>query len=78
MPRAVWPFLHGQPAIQVVLTLAGGNQQLVRNLLADTGAGSSASAFALLLDEDDCLLCGGIPHIPWSSAARTAAPTLST
>jgi hypothetical protein len=30
-------------------------------LLGDTGAGSRISAFELVLDEDDCLLCGGIP-----------------
>jgi hypothetical protein len=30
-------------------------------LVADTGAGSRASDFELILDEDDCLICGGIP-----------------
>src|SRR5438128_5521651 len=29
--------------------------------IADTGAGSHQSGFDLILDEDDCLLCGGIP-----------------
>jgi hypothetical protein len=33
-------------------------------LLADTGAGSSKSIFDLILDEDDCVLCGGIPGAP--------------
>jgi hypothetical protein len=31
-------------------------------LLADTGAGSRAGPFQLILDEDDCLLCGGFPY----------------
>lgn len=30
-------------------------------MLADTGAGSSQSIFDLILDEEDCVLCGGIP-----------------
>jgi hypothetical protein len=29
-------------------------------LLADTGAGSQSSGIDFLLDEDDCLLCGGL------------------
>lgn len=38
-----------------------GGQPLVRNLLADSGAGSLLSGYELVLDEDDCLLCGGNP-----------------
>jgi hypothetical protein len=30
-----------------------------RQLLADTGAGSDLALFELILDEDDCLTCGG-------------------
>jgi hypothetical protein len=30
-------------------------------LLADTGAGTRNSGFELILDETDCLLCGGNP-----------------
>jgi hypothetical protein len=30
-------------------------------LIADTGAGSLNSLFDLILDEDDCLMCGGLP-----------------
>jgi hypothetical protein len=59
MPRVVWPLRHGQPAVDIVLTLAAGGQPIMRTLLADTGAGSSQSAFELILDEDDCLLCAG-------------------
>jgi hypothetical protein len=29
-------------------------------LLADTGAGARSSGFELILDQNDCLLCGGI------------------
>lgn len=63
MPRATWPLLDGRPRIEVVLTLAAGGGQTTRTLLADTGAGSEHAAFDLILDEDDCLLCGGNPTI---------------
>ncbi|MCI0682368.1 MAG: hypothetical protein L0Y71_09705 [Gemmataceae bacterium] len=33
-------------------------------MIADTGAGSAASRFELILEEDDCLLCGGNPLQP--------------
>ena len=61
MPRVQWPLRHGRPCVQVSLTLAQGSQPLPRTLLADTGAGSLLSGFDLVLEEDDCLLCGGIP-----------------
>src|SRR5256885_12970260 len=61
MPRVLWPLLQDRPIIQVILGLVQGGQQLVRTLLADTGAGTAQSGFELLLDEQDCLLCGGIP-----------------
>jgi hypothetical protein len=64
MPRVDWPLRNGRPSVQVVLTLAQGAQPIVRNLLADTGAGSAHSAFELILDEDNCLLCGGNPLQP--------------
>jgi hypothetical protein len=64
MPRVQWPLRHGRPCVQVVLALAQGAQQLVRTLLADTGAGSQQADIDLLLEEDDCLLCGGYPGQP--------------
>ena len=64
MPRVQWPLRDGRPCVEVVLTLAPGGQPFPRTLLADTGAGSQTSAFELILDEDDCLLCGGIPLPP--------------
>jgi hypothetical protein len=64
MPRARWPLIGGRPAVQVVLTLAPGGQPLPRTLLADTGAGSRRARIDLLLEEDDCLLCAGIPDQP--------------
>jgi hypothetical protein len=64
MSQARWPLIGSRPAVQVVLTLAQGGQPLSRNLLADTGAGSRRTAIDLLLDEDDCLLCGGNPDQP--------------
>jgi hypothetical protein len=64
MPRIEWALRNGRPCIQVILTLAQGGRPLVRNLLADTGAGSLQSKFELILDEDDCLLCVGNPLLP--------------
>ena len=61
MPRVQWPLLYGRPCVQVVLTLTQGGQPLPRTLIADTGAGSRTSSFELILDEDDCLPCGGLP-----------------
>ncbi len=59
MPRATWSLRQGSPVIEVVLSLVAGNQPLSLCVLADTGAGSSASRFELILEESDCLLCGG-------------------
>lgn len=64
MPHIDWPLRNGRPCVQVALTLAQGGQHMVRDLLADTGAGSLSSGFELILDEDDCLLCGGNPLQP--------------
>lgn len=66
MPRVQWPLRHGRPCVEVVLTLTQGGQTLSRSLLADTGAGSQISAFDLVLDEDDCVLCGANPIQPIS------------
>jgi hypothetical protein len=64
MPRVLWPLRHDRPSVEVVLTLAPGGQSLTRTLLAGSGAGSRTSFFELILDEDDCLLCGGNPLQP--------------
>jgi hypothetical protein len=61
MPRAQWPLRQGRPALQIVVTLALDGQWSPRTLLADTGAGSRQAGFDLILEEDDCVLCGGIP-----------------
>jgi hypothetical protein len=61
VPRVVWPLQHGMPCVEVVLTVALSGQTIPRTLLADTGAGSSTATFQLILDEDDCLFCGGLP-----------------
>jgi hypothetical protein len=76
MPRVQWPLWHGRPRVEVVLTLAQGGQPLPRTLLADTGAGSQASDFQLILDEDDCVLCGGnpLPHIQLGGAYSGSFP----
>src|SRR5262245_55366497 len=61
MARIDWPLQNGRPSIQIVLTLAPSGQPLPRVLVADTGAGTINSLFDLILDEDDCLLCCGLP-----------------
>lgn len=58
MSRVFWPLHHGRPRIEIVLTQAMDGKQTPRNLLADTGAGSDFAAFELVLDENDCLICG--------------------
>jgi hypothetical protein len=50
--------------IEVTLTLASSGQTVVQRLLADTGAGTASAGFELLMDEQDCLLCGGSPSRP--------------
>jgi hypothetical protein len=59
MPRVVWPLLHGQPMVKVVLTQAADGQQVSRQLLGDTGAGTEQDNLKIFLTEADCLLCGG-------------------
>ncbi len=61
MARAQWPLLFEQPVIEVVLTIAPSEQKVSRTLLADTGAGTADAGFELIVDESDCLLCGGVP-----------------
>jgi hypothetical protein len=39
---------------------------LPRYLIVDSGAGSLHSPFDLIMDEDDCLHCGGSPRLPVS------------
>jgi hypothetical protein len=60
--------------VQIVLTLTQGDQPLPRTLLADTGAGSRTAPFQLILDEDDCILCGGNPLQPVILGRAYAGP----
>jgi hypothetical protein len=59
MPRVSWPLLSGRPVIEVIATLAQSGQSVRRILLADTGAGPRHANFDLVLEANDCLLCGG-------------------
>src|SRR6266404_5048921 len=61
MPRILWPLRHNQPSNQIVLSLAATGQEVIRHLLADTGAGTARSGFELFLEETDCHQAGGIP-----------------
>ena len=74
MARAPWPLQHDRPAIEVTLTLALGGTQVSRWLLADSGAGNAKAAFEILLDETDCLLCGGKPTQIISLTGALAGP----
>ena len=58
MPAAQWLLQYDRPVIEIVLSGSGG-QDLVRSLIADTGAGARREVFQLILDENDCLRCGG-------------------
>jgi hypothetical protein len=60
MPRAVWTHLNNRPRFQIAFTLVANNQQVLRNLIADTGAGNLRSTVELILEEHDCILFGGI------------------
>ena len=59
MPAAQWLLQNDRPVIEIVLSARGG-QDIVRSLVADTGAGTRQSVFQLLLDENDCLQSGAI------------------
>jgi hypothetical protein len=61
MARAQWPLRHRRPIIEIVITLAQGGQKVTRCILADTGAGAMDDPFDIMLDEIDCLMCGGVP-----------------
>lgn len=61
MSRVLWPLENGRPIIEVVLLLLTNGRHITRKLLADTGAGTFQADFDLILDEDVCLLCDGIP-----------------
>jgi hypothetical protein len=58
MPEMCWQLIRGRPRVQIMLTLAPGAPPLTRNLLAHTRVGSRHAQIDLVLDENDCLLCG--------------------
>jgi hypothetical protein len=64
MPRMQWPLRHGRPGVEVHLVVTATGKLFPRMRLADTGAGSRNVAFQLVLDESDCVLCGGRPLTP--------------
>jgi len=59
MPAAQWLLQNDRPVVEIVLSMSGG-QEVVRSLIADTGAGTRQSVFQLILDENDCLQSGAI------------------
>jgi hypothetical protein len=59
MPAAQWLLQNDRPVIEIVVSASGG-QDLVRKLIADTGAGTRQSVFQLILDEKDCFQSGAI------------------
>jgi hypothetical protein len=76
MPLVEWSLCADRPVLEVMLALAAGGNALPRRLVADTGAGSRRDVFELILDEDDCLQCGGIPihRVRLSGAYRGLFP----
>lgn len=61
MGSVEWPLHMQRPQIEVVISPFGAKRELVRRLLADTGAGTRTDVFELILDEDDCVQSSGIP-----------------
>jgi hypothetical protein len=57
MPPVQWPLKNNRPQIEIVLPQS--KPPLIRQLIADTGAGSSRSVFQIVLDERDCLRSAG-------------------
>jgi len=76
MPAAQWALQNDRPEIQVVISLLSGGPDLIRRLVADTGAGTRQSVFQLVLLESDCLQCGGIPmgHVQLGGAYSGSFP----
>ena len=56
MAMVQWELVGNRPAIRVLLCDPHTGRETGRVLLADTGAGSKAAPFELLVDEEDCLL----------------------
>src|SRR5438105_2018460 len=76
MPAARWRLHNDRPVIQIEVSSLGGGPDLIRTLVADTGAGSRQAVFQLVLDENDCLQCGGMlmGHVPLGGAYSGSFP----
>ena len=59
MSPVSWPLHDGRPAIEFAVSTTAGDE-MIRRLVADTGAGAQAAPFELILHQDDCRQCGGI------------------
>jgi hypothetical protein len=75
MPSAQWPLQNDRPVVEILLSASGG-PDLVRSLVADTGAGTRQSVFQLVLDEKDCIPGGAIliDHIQLGGAYSGVFP----
>ena len=80
MPHATWPLLRENPRIEITLIQAIDSKLAIRNLLADTGAGSRRAKFDLILDETDCITCGGylLSTLPLGGAYTGRFPLYGT
>jgi hypothetical protein len=76
MARALWPFTANRPVIEIFLADSLGGRQVKRTLLADSGAGNAQAPFQILLEENDCLLYGGVPvrQVPLAGAYAGSFP----
>jgi len=75
MPAAQWLLHNDRPVIEIVLSGSVG-QDLVRSVIADTGAGARREVFPLILDENDCLRYGGtlMGHVQLGGAYTGSFP----
>jgi hypothetical protein len=56
--RICWPLRNSRPRVQARLVNLPQTRTVMRELLADTGAGSGYSLYELILSEDDCYQFG--------------------
>lgn len=76
MARAVWSLTTNRPVIEILLADSVGGRKVKRTLLADSGAGNAQAPFQILLEENDCLLYGGVPvrQVPVAGAYAGSFP----
>jgi hypothetical protein len=54
MPRVMWQLERNRPVVKIQLAATASDPEMMRTLLADTGAGGSNAPFELILSANDC------------------------